>query len=111
MNDLASNAVKIEVRCSESTRRIIEGEFERFTSRWLFLDAKERVSPSSVVSVEHGDVLLVGEVVACQTSEDGSWRLKIQVKHKLTRIQSLTTFRDALLGLNMRSPSVEVVHQ
>ena len=97
-SDTAGDPVKIEIVSCDGGRRTIDGAFGPSTSGWLSLRVSERIAPSTAVSVEHDDVLLVGEVAASEQEEDGSWRLRIQVKHKLTNLQSLMLLRSALLG-------------
>ena len=94
----SADPVKIDIVSSDGFRQTIDGTFQQFTSRWLFLNVSERIPPLMVVSVERDDVLLTGEVLACTRNEDGSWRLRIQVAHKLTNLRSLMRLRGSLLG-------------
>jgi hypothetical protein len=50
------------------------------------------------LSVEHSDVLFVGEVIGSERSENNFWNTRIKVKHTLTCLQSLVRLRSALLG-------------
>lgn len=89
---------KIELIAFDGRRRSIDSRFDRFTTPWLFVDVDERIALSTVLSVEHDDVLFVGEVLACAHAESGAWRLSVKVEHKLTSLQSLMRLRSALLG-------------
>ena len=103
-SDTAGDPVKIEIVSCDGGRRTIDGAFGPSTSGWLSLRVSERIAPSTAVSVERDDVLLVGEVAAASEQEDGFWRLRVQVRHTLNNLRSLTLLRSVLLGRASPSP-------
>ena len=62
----------------------------------LQIIASERIAAGTAVSVEHEDVLLMGEVVA-STQQAHLWRADIKVEHALNGLISLMTLRAKLL--------------
>lgn len=74
------------------------GTLRMFGGKALILSTSERIAPSTAVSIEHNDILFVGEVVACDKERDASWKARIKVEHTLTSLESLMRLRSALLG-------------
>ena len=103
--DCSSDSVDIEIVLSNSAKRKIAGRLGQFTGHWLFLDVNERIASSAAVCVAHGDILIIGEVLACQPAEDGSWQVRVEVKHTLTNLQSLMHLRAALVQGHVHSLS------
>jgi hypothetical protein len=62
----------------------------------LQIIAPERIAPGAAVSIEHEDVLLMGEVVAI-AEQAHLWRADVKVEHALTGLMSLMTLRARLL--------------
>jgi hypothetical protein len=73
------------------------GSFCSFERQRLLLMASQPFTIASAVTVEHEDVLFVGEIVACAPEEDGVWKVLIQVHQLLNGLQSLTILRERLL--------------
>jgi len=89
------------------TRRSITCNVEGMRGKRLLLSASEKVGESTVVSVEHEDTLLIGEVIACANVE-GRFQLEIHVEQMLTGLQSLMALRANLLGEGVAAPSALV---
>jgi len=70
----------------------------------LILEAGEPLPISSVISVEHEDVLFLGEVIACKGASGPAWNLEIKVEQILTGLQSLMALRDHLSGVAVPQP-------
>jgi len=64
----------------------------------LRLESPERLSASTVVSVEYNDALFLGEVINCRKDSADIWQLEIKVDQILTGLQSLMALRAGLLG-------------
>jgi hypothetical protein len=62
----------------------------------LQIIVSERIAAGAAVSVEHEDVLLIGEVVA-STEQAHLWRADVQVEHALNGLMSLMALRAKLL--------------
>jgi hypothetical protein len=73
----------------------------------LTLSTPEFIPESTVVSVEHEDTLLLGEVVICSRGPQG-WATEVQVDQILTGLQSLMALRAHLLSESMSASPVLV---
>lgn len=62
----------------------------------LQIIAPERIAAGTAVSIEHEDVLLMGEVVA-STQQAHLWRADVKVEHALNGLMSLMALRAKLL--------------
>ena len=82
---------------STQEERRIAGTFYRFEHQQLLLATGQPLFVSSAVTVEHEDVLFVGEVVTCTSEQEGTWKVLIRVHHLLNGLQSLTILRERLL--------------
>jgi hypothetical protein len=67
-----------------------------FAHQWLTLIAGERLAASTVVGVEHNDVLFLGQVVHSTPWGNDEWAIDIKVEQTLTGLQSLLTLRAQL---------------
>jgi hypothetical protein len=94
------NSVKIQAIATDGSRRFIDGTFGFFASRCLMLTVQERVEANCALSVEHNDILFLGEVASCKQDAVESFQISMRVKHTLTALESLTRLRDQLLGLH-----------
>lgn len=86
----------IEVIAADGSRRVICGDFQAYDSRRLILTTDEPLLLDVAVSVQHEDVLFLGEVLSCGPAAD-SFRITVRVKHMLTSLQSLARLREQLL--------------
>jgi hypothetical protein len=66
---------------------------DTFANGWLTLITGERLTASTALSIEHNDVLFLGEVVRCTPSGSEEWVIDIKVEHTLTGLQSLVILR------------------
>jgi hypothetical protein len=73
------------------------GRFYSFEHQRLLLTVSQPFAVARAVTVEHDDVLFVGEVVACAPEGEGVWKVLIQVHQLLNGLQSLTILRERLL--------------
>jgi hypothetical protein len=89
---------RVEIVSSDGTRRSISSTFVVFRSESLIINTQERLVPSTALSVEHSDVLFIGEMIGPERGENNSWSRRIKVKHTLNSLQSLMRLRSALLG-------------
>jgi hypothetical protein len=64
----------------------------------LTLITQEPITASLAISVEHEDILFVGEVVSCHSESTGYFQIKIYVKHTLTSLQSLMKLNAELMA-------------
>jgi hypothetical protein len=96
-------SAKVEIIAADGTRRATFGKFDSFTSRCLALIAEEPIAASLAISVEHEDVLFVGEVVACQLESTGYFRIQIYVRHTLSSLQSLMKLNAELMAAQQLS--------
>jgi hypothetical protein len=74
-----------------------------FAHQWLTLIVGERLATSTVVSVEHTDVLFLGEVVRSMPWGNDEWAIDIKVEQTLTGLQSLMILRAQLEQHQTRS--------
>ncbi len=72
--------------------------FQGMNGKRLFLEAGQRLAASTAVSVEYNDAMFLGEVIACTSGHDSSWRVEIKIEQILTGLQSLVALRSRLLG-------------
>ena len=89
---------RIEIVAPDRSRRVVDGSFRLLTGQTLFLSVNERIPTTTAISVEHQDLLFVGEVAASQKETCSSWAIRVSVKHMLTNLQSLTNLRSTLLA-------------
>jgi hypothetical protein len=82
---------------SAHEERRVAGTFYRFEHQQLLLATGQQLSVSSAVTVEHEDVLFLGEVLACTSEQEGVWKVLIRVHQLLNGLQSLTILRERLL--------------
>lgn len=73
------------------------GYFHSFEHQQLRVTARQHFALSSAVTVEHDDVLFVGEVMACTPAGEGAWTVLMRVHQLLNGLQSLTILRERLL--------------
>jgi hypothetical protein len=91
-------SAKVETIAADGTRRATLGKFGSFTSRCLTLITEEPIAASLAISVEHEDILFVGEVVSCHSESTGYFQIQIYVKHTLTSLQSLMKLNAELMA-------------
>jgi hypothetical protein len=83
---------------SDKTRIRIPCTFQGIEGKRLVLEASERVSPSTMVSVEYSDALFLGDVMSCTHINTDFWQIEIRVEQVLSGLQSLMALRAGLLG-------------
>ena len=83
-----ANGSKYQIPCT----------FEGMEGKRLRLESPERLSLSTVVSVEYNDAMFLGEVMNCRKDPANNWQLEIKVDQILTGLQSLMALRAGLLG-------------
>jgi hypothetical protein len=76
----------------------VASTFSAMEGKRLILEAPERISMSTPVSVEYNDAMFLGEVMLCKPIADGNYRVEIFVEQILTGLQSLMALRAGLLG-------------
>jgi hypothetical protein len=76
----------------------VPSTFSAMEGKRLILEASERISLSTPVSVEYDDAMFLGEVMLCKPMGEGNYRVEIYVEQILTGLQSLMALRDGLLG-------------
>jgi hypothetical protein len=93
----SDSSAKLEIQQAHATgeRRKLPVVFQTFADKCLTLTTSEEVAISTVVGVEHNDVLFVGEVVRC-TPAGEQWAIDIKVAQTLTGLQSLLILRAQL---------------
>ena len=83
---------------SKGVRKQIPAAFESFNSRLLTICAPESLAISSVISVQCGDAMFLGEVAVCAADGAGGWRLAVRVEQILSGLEGLMSLRARLLG-------------
>ncbi len=91
----AANGAKTSVPCT----------FQGMQSKRLILEAPQRLSISTAVSVEYNDAMFLGEVMSCTRETSGAWHVEVKVEQILTGLESLMALRSRLLGEGVTSPS------
>jgi hypothetical protein len=81
---------------SEKGRRI-PGSFHSFERQQLLVTTDHPFSLASAVTVQHEDVLFIGEVMACGPEVEKDGKVLIKVHQLLNGLQSLTILRERLL--------------
>jgi hypothetical protein len=76
--------------------RIISCMVNYWQGQRLQIILSEQIAAGTAVSVEHEDMLLMGEVVA-NVQQAHLWRADIQVEHALTGLMNLMALRAKLL--------------
>jgi hypothetical protein len=76
----------------------VPSTFTGMEGKRLVLEAPERITMSTPVSVEYNDAMFLGEVMLCKQMADGNYRVEIFVEQILTGLQSLLALRAGLLG-------------
>lgn len=84
-------------------KRTLDCEVEHMQGKRLTLSTPEFIPESTVVSVEHEDTLLLGEVVICSDTPQG-YMTEVQVEQILTGLQSLMALRAHLLSESVSTP-------
>lgn len=60
------------------------------------------VPPSTVISIQRGDMLLIGEAIASRSSVDG-FEVRVRIEQILSGLQSLLRLREQLTSENTES--------
>lgn len=81
-----------------ANRRSMSCVFHGLDGKRLILETTEPLPVSSVISVQHEDVLFLGEIVTCKPASGPAWNLQVKVEQILTGLQSLMALRAHLLG-------------
>ncbi len=76
----------------------------------LILEATEPLPISTVISVEHEDVLFLGEVLTCRVTSGPAWNIEVKVAQILTGLQNLMALRKGLLGEGVPSQSFRSIY-
>lgn len=63
----------------------------------LFVEVNEPIPISTVISVQHEDVLFLGEIVATRLASGPAWNIEIKLEQILTGLQSLMALRARLI--------------
>jgi hypothetical protein len=100
-----SALLKIPTGEANGSKHEIPCTFESMDGKTLRVEAPERLSISAPVSVEYGDAMFLGEVVACQRGTDANFELTIKVGQILTGLQSLCLLRTQLLAESVPVPT------
>jgi hypothetical protein len=96
-SDSATSYSKVHLPKGEGDKeRIISCMVNYWHARRLQIIASENIAPGSAVSVEHEDVLLIGEVVS-SAPQAHLWRTDIEVEHALNGLMNLMALRSKLL--------------
>ena len=85
------------------TRRSIACEIQEMQGKRLILTTNEYVRESTLLSVEHEDTLLLGEVIVCTGARE-VWTIEMRVEQMLTGLQSLMALRAHLLSEGVVAP-------
>src|SRR5581483_3513503 len=104
MPDQARSAVlQLPAPNGQGIKRNLPCQVEDIRGKRLVLNTPERISESTLVSVEYEDTLFLGEIVVC-TGQQENWTLEIRVEQILTGLQSLMALRAHLLSENVSAP-------
>ncbi len=82
----------------------VPSTFSGMEGKRLILEAPERITMSTPVSVEYNDAMFLGEVMLCKATANGNYRVEIFVEQILTGLQSLIALRAGLLGDMQNAP-------
>ena len=85
-------------------RREIPALFDSFTAPKLTICADEALPISSVISVQCGDAMFLGEVATCKAQDDRKWSVGVRVKQILSGLEGLMSLRARLLGDPLPEP-------
>ena len=107
-DSLYSATVEIQPGNGSEDRRKLPGMVHTFAHQWLTLIAGERLATSTVVGIEHNDVLFLGEVVRSIPRGDDKWAIHIKVEQTLTGLQSLMILRAQLEQHQTRSKDARI---
>jgi hypothetical protein len=77
-------------------RRKIPSILQTVANKCLTLTTSERLAAFTALSVEHNDVLFIGEVIRCTPGAADQWEISVKVAHTLTSLQSLMILRAEL---------------
>jgi hypothetical protein len=102
-DSLHSAILEIHPENGTEERRTIPSRVHTFAHRWLTLITGERLPSSTVVGVEHNDVLFLGEVVRSTLLGNEQWALDIKVEQSLTGLPTLMILREQLEQHQTRS--------
>jgi hypothetical protein len=91
----SDHSASLEIQQGTGERRKLHVVFQTFADKCLTLTTSDQVAISTIVGVEHNDVLFVGEVVRC-TPAGEQWAIDIKVAQTLTGLQSLLILRAQL---------------
>jgi hypothetical protein len=96
---------------SAPEERRIAGTFYRFEHQQLLVATGQSLSVSSAVTVEHEDVLFLGEVLACTAEQEGVWKVLIRVHQLLNGLRSVMILRERLLWREEHSRLLPMTEQ
>ena len=90
--------IQIPTGEANGSRLHVPSTFSGMEGKRLILEASERITMSTPVSVEYNDAMFMGEVMLCKPMGDGNYRVEIFVEQILTGLESLIALRAGLLG-------------
>jgi len=90
--------IQISTGEANAAKLHVSATFSGMEGKRLTLEATERISLSTPVSVEYNDAMFMGEVILCTPTENGNYQVQIFVEQILTGLQSLIALRAGLLG-------------
>jgi hypothetical protein len=105
---LYAATIEIQPANASEERRKLPSTVHTFAHQWLTLIAGERLAASTVVGVEHNDVLFLGQVVHSTPWGNDEWAIDIKVEQTLTGLQSLLTLRAQLEQDQTRSKNARM---
>ena len=75
----------------------LAGHFDSFENKRLQLSCSRPLPAFQALTVEHEDMLFLGEVIACCPESGNEWTVLIKVDQILTALQSLLRLRKELI--------------
>jgi hypothetical protein len=93
-----SAIIQVPTGEANGSKHQIPCTFEGMEGKRLRLESPERLTLSTVVSVEYNDAMFLGEVMNCRKDAADIWQIEVKVDQILTGLQSLMALRAGLLG-------------
>ncbi len=84
----------------------LPGTFDCFEDKRLQLSCPEPLRSSQAITVEHDDMLFLGEVLGCTPKSGDQWTVLIKVEQIVTALQSLLCLRNELMEAERPTRSV-----
>jgi hypothetical protein len=96
---------RLEAIASSGARTPVPVLFEGFADRQLSIKASQPIAAFTLVSLEYGDVLFLGEVRRCHPIDPHSFKVEIDVEQIVNSLTTLMRLRSSLLEANIPTPS------